>query len=34
MKLLIVAKISKGNDIESIKDFLSVPPSTYKKLFK
>ena len=30
----MVAKITKGKDIERIKDILSVPPSTYKKLFK
>ena len=29
----MVAKISKGNEIDKNKEILSVPPRTYKKLF-
>ena len=30
----MVAKINNGKELDNIKDNLSVPPKTYKKLFK
>ena len=34
MKLLIEAKIRRGNEIDRMRDILSAPPSAYIKLFR